>query len=64
MTRQAAGHPGEEAAWGAPAALSAALPHDLWHAAPSAASCPLTGECKDAALPETAQHSVLEFSNE
>ena len=64
MTRQAAGHPDEEAAWGALAELSAALPHGLRRAPPSAASCPLTGECKDAALPGTAQHSVLEFSNE
>lgn len=62
MTTQAAGHRAEAAAWGAMATLPAVLPHGLWHATHSAASCLLIGECGKAALPGTAQHSVLEFS--
>ena len=37
MSRQAAGHRGEEAVWGALAPVSAALPYGLWHM-PAAAS--------------------------
>lgn len=45
-------------------AASAALPHGLWHATCSAASCLLTGEGRKAAVPGTAKFSVLEFSSE
>lgn len=62
MSGQAAGHRGEETVWGAQA-RSAALPHGLWHATHSAASCHLTGEREKIAIPGTAKRSLLQFSN-
>lgn len=62
-SRQTAAYRGTEAAWGAPAAPSAALPHVLWHVTCLAASYCLTGECEVPAIPGAAKQAVLEFSN-